>query len=172
VLIRLPEEWPQPLVAALAMVVLAVLDLAGAVAAKEAVLHRSAGWALLGSLAFVVLFWVYSSSLQYAELAPVTFGWVVVLQIGLVLLDRLRYDIGIPAGKWVAIVVLVAAQAYLILGPAGPAAGAHPAPRSSAPGAAPAAVSGDPLASGWSGARPGGPAAAGPGELRRPARTG
>ena len=119
-LIRLPQDWPQPLVAALAMVVLAVLDLVGALAAKEAVLHRSAGWGLLGGVAFLALFWVYSSSLQYAELAAVTFGWIVVLQIGLVLLDRLRYDVGIPAGKWVAIVVLVAAQAYLLLGPAGP----------------------------------------------------
>lgn len=118
-LIRVPQEWPQPLVATLAMVVLAVLDLAGALAAKEAVLHRSVGYAVLGAVSFVALFWVYASSLQYAELAPVTFGWIVILQVGLVLLDRLHYGVGIPAGKWVAMVVIVAAQAYLILGPSG-----------------------------------------------------
>ena len=119
VLIRVPQDWPQPLVATLAMAVLAVLDLAGALAAKEAVLRRSAGWAVLGVACFLALFWVYASSLQYAELAPVTFGWIVILQVGLVLLDRMHYGVGIPAGKWVAMVVIVAAQAYLILGPSG-----------------------------------------------------
>ena len=38
---------------------------------------------LLGAAAFLVLFWVYASALQYAELALVTMGWIVVLQVGL-----------------------------------------------------------------------------------------
>ncbi len=118
-LIRLPESWPEPAVAALAMVVLAGLDLAGAIAAKEAVLRRSPLLAVLGGLVFLALFWVYASSLQYAELAPVTFGWIVMLQVGLVLLDRYRYDVGLSAGKWVAVAVLLAAQAYLICAPTG-----------------------------------------------------
>ena len=41
-LIRVPDSWPQPVVAILAMALLAVLDLVGAVAAKEAVERRSA----------------------------------------------------------------------------------------------------------------------------------
>jgi hypothetical protein len=115
--IRVPESWPQPLVAALAMVVLAVLDLGGAVAAKEAVDRRSPAMAALGVLLFVLLFWVFASSLQVAELAPVTFGWVVILQVGVVLLDRFRYGITMPTSKWVAVAVLLLAQAYLLLGP-------------------------------------------------------
>jgi hypothetical protein len=127
VLIRVPQEWPQPLVATLAMVVLAVLDLAGAVAAKEAAVQRSVPYAVLGAVSFLALFWVYASSLQYAELAPVTFGWIVFLQVALVALDRLHYGVSISPGKWVAIVVILAAQAYLVLGPAGSAGSAEPA---------------------------------------------
>jgi hypothetical protein len=116
--IRVPDNWPQPLVAAVAMAVLAALDLAGAYAAKEAVDRRSVGMAALGVFLFVVLFWVFASSLQVAELAPVTFGWVVILQVGVVLLDRFRYGVTLPTSKWVAVAVLLLAQAYLLLGPA------------------------------------------------------
>jgi hypothetical protein len=101
------------------MLLLAALDLAGAWAAKEAATRRSPGMAALGGLLFLLLFWVYASSLQYAELAPVTFGWVVLLQVGVLLLDRFRYQVPLPPGAWVAVVVLLAAQAYLLLAPAG-----------------------------------------------------
>jgi hypothetical protein len=83
---------------------------------------------------FVLLFWVYASSLRYADLAPVTLGWVVVLQIGVVLLDRFRYQTPISRGQWAAVVAVIAAQAYLLLGgsDAGPAA-ADPGPAAAAP---------------------------------------
>jgi hypothetical protein len=116
-LIRVPDSWPQPVVAILAMALLAVLDLVGAVAAKEAVERRSATMAALGLLMFVLLFWVFASSLRVAELAPVTFGWVVILQVGVVMLDRFKYGVTMPTGKWVAVAVLLVAQAYLLLGP-------------------------------------------------------
>jgi hypothetical protein len=116
-LLRAPDSWPQPVVATVAMILLAILDLAGAFAAKEAVERRSLGLALLGAGLFVAVFWVFMSSLRVAELAAVTFGWVVILQVGVVLLDRFRYGV-IPApGTWLAIVVLLVAQAYLILAP-------------------------------------------------------
>jgi hypothetical protein len=117
VLIKAPSAWPELLVAAVAMVLLAVLDLGGAVAAKEAVARRSWLVAALGAVLFLVLFWVYCSSLQYADLAPVTLGWVAVLQIGVVLVDRYRYGVPMPSGRWLAVAVIVAAEAYLLLGP-------------------------------------------------------
>ena len=120
-LLRVPEGWPTPLVAGLAMVVLALLDLGGAIAAKEAVERRSATAAAIGVLLFVLLFWVFASSLQVAELAPVTFGWVVILQVGVLLLDRFKYGVDLPVGKWVAVAVLLLAQAYLLLAPDRPA---------------------------------------------------
>jgi len=122
VLLRTPEAWPVPLVAAGAMVTLAVLDFAGAVLAKEWVSGRA--WAGVAGLAvFGVLFWAYASSLRYSDLATVTLGWIVVLQVGIVLLDRFRYGVTLPTGKWVAVVCMVGAEAYLLLGPAGERAG-------------------------------------------------
>ena len=125
-LIRVPDSWPQPVVAILAMALLAVLDLAGAVAAKEAVERRSPAMAALGVLLFVLLFWIFASSLQVSELAPVTFGWVVILQVGVVLLDRFKYGVTMPTSKWVAVAVLLVAQAYLLLGPTKEAPAAPP----------------------------------------------
>jgi hypothetical protein len=121
-LIRFPEAWPTWLTALVAMCALAALDLGGTFAAKEAVDRRSALFAGLGVTAFVLLFWVFASSLQYAELTPVTFGWIVILQVGVVLLDRYRYGTPMPHGHWVAIAIMIAAQAYLMLGlPGSPA---------------------------------------------------
>jgi hypothetical protein len=117
-LIRLPETWSGTAVAALAMVVLAVLDLGGSLAAKEAVERRSTWFAVLGAALFLLLFWVYASSLQYAELGAVTLGWIVVLQVGVLMVDRLRYGAHLPTAKWLAVGVIIAAQAYLLLGPA------------------------------------------------------
>ncbi len=117
-MIKAPQGWPVAVIATVAMVALAALDLAGAVAAKEWALHRSLGPMLVGLATFAALFWVYASSLQYAELALVTMGWIVLLQVGLVVVDRVRYGIDLPPGKWVAVAILLAAQAYLLLAPA------------------------------------------------------
>lgn len=116
-LIKAPEAWPVPVVATLAMVLLAGLDLVGALLAKDWADNGSVRALVLGAGAFVVLFWVYASSLRYAELALVTMGWVVMLQVGLVLIDRWRYGVELPTGKWVAIGVVLAAQGYLVLAP-------------------------------------------------------
>jgi hypothetical protein len=142
-LIRVPDSWPQPVVAILAMALLAVLDLAGAVAAKEAVERRSPAMAALGVLLFVLLFWVFASSLQVSELAPVTFGWVVILQVGVVLLDRFKYGVTLPTGKWVAIAILLVAQAYLLLGPTKEAPAAPSAAAGSPATVSPAGPSAD-----------------------------
>ncbi len=127
--IRVPASWSPPAVAVLAMTVLAALDLVGAYAAKEAVLRRSVGHATLGVVAFVLLFWVYASSLQYAELALVTLGWVVALQIGVLLLDRFRYAVPIPGRAWAAVAVILVAEAYLLVGIGGPVMGPVTPPR-------------------------------------------
>ena len=114
-LLRAPASWSTPVVAAVAMLLLAAVDLAGAYVAKEAVVRRSLPWGAAGIALFVLLFYVYASSLQYAELALVTLGWVVVLQVGVLLLDHLRYGSALSADKWVAVAVILAAQAYLLL---------------------------------------------------------
>jgi hypothetical protein len=121
ILIRLPSSWSRPVTVIVCMSVLGVLDLAGALAAAEWVARRSTAMAIVGVIAFAVLFWFYASALQYAELAIVTFGWIVFLQVALLMLDRFRYGVQLPAGKWAAVVIILAAQAYLILAPSAPA---------------------------------------------------
>lgn len=114
-LISAPSTWPRALTAATAMVLLAALDLLGALAAKEWALHRASSTLALGVAAFVALFWVYASALQYAELSVVTLGWIVILQVGLVALEQLRYGVHLPAGKLVAMTVVLVATAYLLV---------------------------------------------------------
>jgi hypothetical protein len=136
-LLRTPEDWPQPVVAVAAMLLLAALDLGGTFAAKEAVQRHSPAFAGLGAGLFLILFWVYLSSLEVAELSTVTFGWIVVLQVGVVLLDRFRYGVTPTSGAWLAILVLLAAEAYLVLAPGAAVtkpAGDPASARGSAPG--------------------------------------
>ncbi|MDQ6897102.1 MAG: hypothetical protein M3171_10940 [Actinomycetota bacterium] len=118
-LLRAPECWPTWAVGAGAMLALAALDLAGALAAKEWASSSRPGALILGVGAFLALFWVYASALQYAELALVTMGWIVILQVGLLVIDRLQFGVHLAPGKWVAVGVILVAQGYLILGPSG-----------------------------------------------------
>lgn len=116
-LIKLPSSWPLPVVATLAMAALAGLDLLGAIAAKEWAERQNVAAIALGLLAFVLLFWVYASSLQYAELAVVTMGWIVLLQVGIVIVDHVHFGNVLPADKMGAIVIILVAQGYLVLAP-------------------------------------------------------
>jgi multidrug transporter EmrE-like cation transporter len=116
-LIKLPSSWPIPVVATLAMAALAGLDLLGAIAAKEWAEKQNVTAIIFGVLAFVLLFWVYASSLQYAELAVVTMGWIVLLQVGIVIVDRVHFGNVLPADKIGAIVIILVAQGYLVLAP-------------------------------------------------------
>lgn len=121
-LIKLPTSWPLPVVATLCMAALAGLDLIGAYAAKEWAEKQNTVALGLGALAFLVLFWVYASSLQYAELAVVTMGWIVLLQVGILLIDRFHFGTTLPTGKLVAVVIILTAQGYLVLAPSSPTA--------------------------------------------------
>ncbi|HEY7031718.1 MAG TPA: hypothetical protein VH482_10340 [Thermomicrobiales bacterium] len=118
-----PSSWRFYVLSVGAMLALAGLDFLGAIFAKEFAERQHARMFVAGLLTFGVLFIVYAASLKVAELSFVTFGWVVFLQVGLLLLDRWRYDVPISTGKWIAMVAILALQAYLILSPA-----AAPAP--------------------------------------------
>lgn len=115
--LSVPPPWRFYLVSLSAMLALAGLDFVGALFAKEWAERQHPALFLAGLLTFGVLFTVYAASLKVAELSVVTFGWVVFLQIGLLLLDRLRYGVHLSTGKWLAIVAILALQAYLILAP-------------------------------------------------------
>jgi multidrug transporter EmrE-like cation transporter len=116
-LVRAPATWPFAFVAGLAMLLLAALDFVGSLAAKEWADGGSPRWLLAGIGCFLVLFYVYASSLQYADLGTVTMGWIVLLQVGILLLDHVRYDVSLPPTKWVAIGLILVLQGYLLLAP-------------------------------------------------------
>lgn len=101
------------------MLVLAGLDLVGAIVAKEWTLGRSWWFFVAGVASFVVLFGVYAIGLRYAELSTVTFGWIVGLQVAVLVVERVRYEVDLPPGKWVAIVAILVLQGYLVLAPNG-----------------------------------------------------
>ena len=95
-----------------AIVALAALDLLGAVLARSWADHRSIIAMVGGMMVFSLLFLVYGKSLDYAELSTVTIGWIVLLQIGVVVLDRL-HGVAIPPPKLAAIGLILALQTYL-----------------------------------------------------------
>ena len=100
------------------MVILAGLDLLGTLLAKEWTSARSPWIFAAGAVAFMLLFTVFALGLRYAELSTVTFGWIIGVQAGVMIIERVRYGVELPTGKWVAIVLIIGLQAYLILGPA------------------------------------------------------
>ena len=117
--LSVPAGWRFYLISLAAMVALAGLDMLGALLAKEWAERQHAAWFLAGLLTFGVLFAVYAASLRVAELSVVTFGWIVILQVGLLLFDRFRYGVALPPAKWLAIALILALQAYLVLAPNG-----------------------------------------------------
>jgi hypothetical protein len=97
------------------MVALAAIDLVGTGLARAWSVHHSWPPLVGGVVAFGVLFIVYANGLRYAELTIVTVCWVVLLQIGVVVID-LRHGVTLPPPKLVAIAAIVALQTYLIAG--------------------------------------------------------
>ena len=101
------------------MVGLAMLDFMSSVLAKEWTIGRNP-LTLVGGVCFsLALFGLYAFGLRFAELSTVTFGWVIGLQVSILLIERLRYGVELATGKWLAIIGILALQAYLILGPDG-----------------------------------------------------
>lgn len=118
-MLSVPSSLPTPALLLLAAVLLAVLDMGGALAAKRWADSQSTWWFAGGVLVFALLFWVYGSALQYAELSIVTMGWIVMLQVGLLLVDRVQNDVILSNGQWVAVTGILALQGYLVLASSG-----------------------------------------------------
>lgn len=113
----LPPSWRFGLLVTGAMVLLAAFDFMGAVFAKEWAARGRLVFLAGGIASFVALFVVYARVLRFAELSVVTIGWIVMLQVGLVAMDRLHYGVGIHWSKWLVVVLMLGLQLYLLLGP-------------------------------------------------------
>ena len=117
--IGLPASWRFPIISLTAMISLASLDFVGAIFAKEWAERHQSVFLVAGMLTFAMLFLVYSQSLKVAELSFVTIGWVIFLQVGLLAVDRLKYDVEISTAKWLVAGLILLLQAYLVLAPNG-----------------------------------------------------
>ena len=117
----LPASWRFPITSLTAMISLASLDFVGAIFAKEWSQRHQSVFLVAGLLTFAILFLVYSQSLKVAELSFVTIGWVVFLQIGLLMVDHVKYGVDISKGKWLATGLILILQVYLVLAPNGDA---------------------------------------------------
>ena len=96
-----------------AMLALAGLDFVGALLARRWAHGGSVVWFVVGALCFVVLFWVYGSSLRYADLVVVTFGWVAALQVGLLLVDRVGSARPFSVQTWLAAAAIIVLEGVL-----------------------------------------------------------
>lgn len=100
-----------------AMVTLAVLDLIGSYCAMRYLHTGHQGWWSAGAASFVLLFAVYSASLHWAELSAVTLGWIVLLQLGVIALDRIVNGIILPPTKWLALAGVLLLMGYILVAP-------------------------------------------------------
>jgi hypothetical protein len=112
--LRAPTGAPSIVVAVAAMLALAGLDFAGALLARRWAHGGSVVWFAGGALCFVVLFWVYGSSLRYADLVSVTFGWVAALQVGLLVVGRVGAAKPLPLQSWLAAGAIIVLEGVLI----------------------------------------------------------
>ena len=71
------------------IVALGGLDLIGSYCAMRYMDNGHQLWWSAGAIAFLGLFAVYAASLQWAELGTVTLGWIVFVQVGVLLMDRI-----------------------------------------------------------------------------------
>jgi hypothetical protein len=99
------------------MLALAGLDLAGAYCAMRYLHTGHQIWWSVGAISYVFLFGVYAASLRWAELGTVTLGWIVFLQVGVLVMDRMANGTVLPVGKWVAVTAILGLMAYVLLAP-------------------------------------------------------
>jgi hypothetical protein len=106
---------PAPVVVPVMVVVLAGIDLASGVVAKSWAASDSA-WLMAGGFAmYLVMFWLYGVTLRFGELSTITIGWVVLVTVGNIALDKFRYQVAFPASKWIAALATVALLVYLLV---------------------------------------------------------
>ena len=105
---------PVTVVAPVMIVVLAGIDILGAVVAKAWSDDRAPWLFAVGAALFVLLFWIYGVSLSYGHLSTITLGWVVLVTVASIGLDATVYDVHVPARKWLAAVAVIGLLVYLM----------------------------------------------------------
>jgi hypothetical protein len=111
VVMRLPAAAVVPVM----VLLLAGIDLVSGVVAKSWAASHS-GWLMFAGCAmYLVMFWGYGVSLRFGELSTITIGWVVIVTVGNMALDKFRYQVNFPTSKWLIALLVVALLAYLMM---------------------------------------------------------
>jgi drug/metabolite transporter (DMT)-like permease len=96
------------------MLALAAIDFIGALVAQDYAERRRPSALLFGCGLSILLFAVYAVALRYADLSIVTMGWIVLLQVALVLTDVLRHRLQLSWAQWAAASLILVLQVYLV----------------------------------------------------------
>ena len=107
---------PAVVIVPVMILVLAGVDIAGGIVAKSWALGRSPWMLAAGVTLFALLFWIYGVSLRHGELSTITIGWVVLVTLADMGLDRFHYGVHFPTSKWIAAFGAVALLVYLLVG--------------------------------------------------------
>jgi len=102
------------LLRASAIIGLALLDLLGAYFALETARLGSMAMAVAGALSFVALFVAYTLSLRLGDVITITFGWIAVLEVGVIALAVAR-GARYPLSVWLAITAVTLGTGWLIV---------------------------------------------------------
>ena len=73
-------------------------------------------------LAAISLFALFSLAMRYSEMSTVTLGWIVAMQVGLMVTERVRYGVDHGLDRWAAVAGMVVLQSYLLFAASEPAA--------------------------------------------------
>jgi len=93
---------------------LAAVDFLLGLVAKSWSSSSSAIMLALGLALSGLLFWIYGLSLRHGHLSSITLGWVVLLTVADLLVDRFRFGVQLSPSKWLAAAGAVVLLGYLL----------------------------------------------------------
>ncbi len=93
---------------------LAGLDVTESVLAKEWLLRRSPWVLIAGLVSSIMLFVLFVVAIGYTEMSTVTIGWIVVMQLGLMVTETVRYGVSHSTDRWVVMGLIVCLLGYLV----------------------------------------------------------
>jgi len=97
--------------------VLAGVDVAESVLAKEWATRRSPWLLVAGLAASVLLFVLFVVAIGYTEMSTVTIGWIVLMQLGVMITETVRYDVSHSPDRWLVMGAIVCLLGYLVVVP-------------------------------------------------------
>lgn len=109
------EQLPAAVLVPALIALLAAVDFLLGLVAKSWSGSSSALTLAAGLGLSALLFCLYGVSLRHGHLSSITLGWVVVLTVADLLVDRFQFGVQLPTSKWLAAAGAVVLLGYLIV---------------------------------------------------------